>query len=305
MEPRPDPPTVACEPAWVRDLVLRAGELVEDAAGRRDRLRVDHKGQVDLVTETDLAVQRLLVDAIRAEFPDDAVVAEEGDLSAPATGRGAVWYVDPLDGTTNFVHGYPFYCISVARWVEGRPGIGVIWAPALDELYTAHAGRGAALERPRRGEGPRALTAGPGRPLDRALLATGFPYHRGRTATLNLAICARALARVQGLRRGGSAALDLCHVAEGRLDGYWEMGLAPWDVAAATVVAREAGVVVTDFRGGGGILDARRVVAARPPLDEELRRLIVDVHRDPDPACLGDLPTRPVPLEGPLPGERA
>jgi myo-inositol-1(or 4)-monophosphatase len=302
METDQDPSTAACDPAWIRDLALRAGEFLERAARRRDQLRVDHKGRVDLVTEIDLEVQQFLVEEIRASCASDGIGAEEGDLAASVDRRGPVWYLDPLDGTTNFVHGYPFYCVSIARWVEDRPESAVVWAPALDELYCAVRGHGSRLERPGRGEAARPLRARERTRLEDALLATGFPYHRGRTAALNLAICARALTRVRGLRRGGSAALDLCHVADSRLDGYWEMALSPWDLAAAVLVAREAGVRVTDFLGREEVLRSRRVAAARPGLHDQLLELITATHEDPDHPVLGEL-TGPLPLDGPLPGD--
>lgn len=304
MERDLQPSVRACDPLWVRNLALRAGAELQAASLRRGALRVDHKGRVDLVTETDLVVQGMLVEEIRGEFPDDRIVAEEGDLARRDSTAGAVWYLDPLDGTTNFVHGYPFFCVSIARWIDGEPAVGAVYAPALDELYVAVRDGGAAVERPRSGEPARALHARDCASLDDALLATGFPYDRGRTATLNLAICARALTRARGLRRGGSAALDLCHVADARLDGYWEMGLAPWDLAAAVLVAREAGILVTDFAGDADVLEARRLVAAGPGLHPQLRGMIVDVHRDPDLEVLGRLEPGEVPLTGPLPGDR-
>ena len=139
--------------------------------------------------------------------------------------------------------------------------------------------------------------------LDDALVGTGFPYHRGATARLNLAVCARALSRVRGVRRAGSAALDLCHVALGRLDGYWEMGLNDWDIAAAAIIARESGAIVTDFQGAPGILGARRVAAAGPGLHGELLEMIVASHREPDLDPLGPMPEGPLSLTGPLPTE--
>ena len=253
-----DTTRVDCE--WLRDLALRAGRVLQDASHRHRTLQVDHKGRVDLVTEIDLQIQDLLLADLRAAFPDDRMVAEEDAQPRDSSTAGAVWYVDPLDGTTNFVHGHPFCAISIARWVDGIPETGLVYAPLLDELFAAQRGTGATLERPERGSGPRPVSASSCASLDDALLGTGFPYHRGATARLNLVICGRALTRVRGLRRAGSAALDLCHVALGRLDGYWEMALQPWDLAAATVIARESGVQVTDFQGEAEVLERR----ARP-----------------------------------------
>jgi myo-inositol-1(or 4)-monophosphatase len=287
--------------AWLRELVLDAGLTLERGARRHRELRVDRKGQVDLVTETDLAIQEQVVEGIRKAHPDDHIVAEEA--SRVEFGAGAVWYVDPLDGTTNFVHGHPFCAISIARWTKGRPDVGVVHAPLLDELFLAERGGGATMERPGRGRPPRAIHASKCRSLDDALLGTGFPYHRGATARVNLAICGHALSRVQGIRRAGSAALDLCHVALGRLDGYWEMALSEWDVAAGILIAREAGAAVTDFQGGEDVFGARRVAAAARDLHPELLALVRSGHEQPDLEALGPLPGIPVPLTGPLPTE--
>jgi myo-inositol-1(or 4)-monophosphatase len=287
---------------WLRALVLEAGNLMQEASGRRGDLRVDLKGRVDLVTETDLAIQDLLTDAIASAFPGDLIIAEEGDVAGPAA-TDRVWYVDPLDGTTNFVHGHPFCAVSVARWVGGSPEIGAVYAPMLDELFMAVRGGGARFERPVRGDAPISIGSSACRSLDDALLGTGFPYHRGASARVNLCICARALTRARGLRRAGSAALDLCHVGLGRLDGYWEMGLNAWDVAAATLVAREAGAKVTDFLGRESVLGARRIIAAPPPIHGELIGMISEAHAAPDLDPLGAVPVIPVPLDGPLPTE--
>lgn len=301
MEQIPQQTPSAVEPGWLRALALQAGEHLVEASRRRGQLRVDHKGRIDLVTETDLAIQELLVSSLRAAFPGDRIVAEEGDQPA-ADDRSRVWYVDPVDGTTNFVHGHPFCAVSIARWVDDEPEIGVVWAPFLDELFFSRSGNGATLERPLRGEPPAPVFASGCVSLDQALVGTGFPYHRGRTARLNLAICAHALERVRGLRRGGSAALDLCHVAMGRLDAYWEMGLSAWDLGAAALVAREAGAIVTDFTGAPGILDGSRVAAAAPGLHAELLALLERAHRRPDLEVLGDAPPDGFALRGPLPG---
>ena len=296
--------TTPVDPDWLRDLALRAGTALNQASQRHRTLRVDHKGRVDLVTETDLEIQDLLLTELCNAFPDDHMVAEEGVQTSDHASRGAVWYIDPLDGTTNFVHGHPFCAIAIGRWVDGVPETGLVYAPLLDELFMAHRGRGATLERPQRSAEPRPISGSPCTKLDDALLGTGFPYDRGATARLNLAICARGLARSRGLRRAGSAALDLCHVALGRLDAYWEMGLQTWDLAAATVIAREAGIVVTDFRGDESVLHARRLAAAPPALHSEVLEMIQAAHREPDLEVLGPLPVGDLELTGPLPGDR-
>jgi myo-inositol-1(or 4)-monophosphatase len=295
--------TTPVDTDWLRNLALRAGAVLHDASHRHRSLRVDHKGRVDLVTETDLEIQNLLLTELRGAFPDDHMVAEEGDQGRDRSSGAAVWYIDPLDGTTNFVHGHPFCAISIGRWVDGIPDTGVVHAPLLDELFMARCGTGATLERPQLGVEPRPISGSPCTRLEDALLGTGFPYDRGATARLNLAICAHGLARSRGLRRAGSAALDLCHVALGRLDAYWEMGLQPWDLAAATVIAREAGVVVSDFRGDESVLYARRLAAARSVVHTDLLEMIQTAHREPDLEVLGPLPAGDLAWTGPLPGD--
>lgn len=286
----------AGEVPFLRELVLEAGTMALREATHRDALEVRHKGEVDLVTEVDHRLQEFLVRALTQRYPEHCIVAEEDAAPARADEDEVVWYVDPLDGTTNYVHGFPFYAISVAAGGRRRSALGMVYAPALDELFWGVEGGGAFLERPRRGEPPERLAASSCASLSRALLATGFPYERGRLARLNLSCCARALSHCRGLRRAGSAALDLCYVAAGRLDGYWEMTLAPWDAAAGSVVAREAGARVTDFQQDENCLLARRLCAAGPALHGALLELVAEAHRNPEHWDLGRPFTGPVPL---------
>jgi myo-inositol-1(or 4)-monophosphatase len=283
--------------------MLEAGDLFWEFAESRSRLQVEHKGSVDLVTRADREIQAFVVEEIRKAHPSDEVVAEEsaggGGFQPP---QQPTWFVDPIDGTTNFVHGHHFSCISVARWQGLRPEIGAVFAPELDELYLAVAGGGATLETPRRGGPPRALEVSRADSLSRALLATGFPYDRGRLTRLNLGLLARFLSCCQGVRRAGSAALDLCWVADGRLDGYWEMGLHPWDVAAGLLVVLEAGGRVGDFEQECLPLSGRRVVASSPGIFEELLRVLALGHDDPGIDFLAPPLEAPVPRRGPLPG---
>lgn len=289
--------------SWVRTLMLSAGELFWEFAQRRSRLHVEHKGSVDLVTRADREIQAFVVEEIRKAHPRDEIVAEEsaegGEFRPP---DGPTWFVDPIDGTTNFVHGHLFSCISVARWQGLRPEIGAVYSPELDELYLAVAGGGATLETPRRGGSPRPLRVSQRDSLARALLATGFPYDRGLLTRLNLGLLARFLSCCQGVRRAGSAALDLCWVADGRLDGYWEMGLHPWDVAAGLLVVLEAGGRVGDFEEECLPLSGRRVVASTPRIFEELLRVLALGHDDPGIDFLASPLPASVPRRGPLLG---
>ena len=290
-----------------RTIALEAGRRIQAGAEEGHHRDVTHKGRVDLVTRVDHEVQSYVLEALRGLCPGESLVAEEGDVGADGSppSAGPRWVVDPIDGTTNFVYRHPFYCVSIAREDPGGRSLGVVYAPALDELFVAETGAGAWLEQPERGGAPRRLRASDCDALDRALVATGFPYHRGATARVNVALLGRALASCRGVRRGGSAALDLCYVAAGRLDGFWEFGLKPWDVAAGRVIAIEATARVTDFRGRDDLEDARRVCAAAPGLHAALLAMIVAGHEDPTLDALGPPPATPVPLEGPLPTDLA
>ncbi len=257
----------------VRDLALRAGDFL---LANLDRIaRVDLKAGTELVTDLDRRCEAMVVEALHRLFPDDAIRGEEGGAQEGGSGRS--WYVDPIDGTTNFVHGYSHFCVSIACVDGDGPVLGAVHAPYLDELFTASRGTGAAMERPRRGE-RRDLPRREPVVLTSALLATGFPYLRDARVDRNVELVRRMLkGGCHGVRRAGSAALDLCHVGAGKLDGYWEMGLRPWDVAAGQLVVREVGGVVSDFAGHDDGLPCESVVAAVPGLHEELLAIIAGV----------------------------
>ncbi len=254
----------------LRELVLPAGDLLLAAAGRVGH--VDYKSATDMVTDLDRRVEEQIVDGLSRSFPRDAVLAEEGGDRSGVSGR--TWFLDPLDGTTNFVHGYPFFAVSLGCAEGDSLQLAAVFAPYLDELYLAAAGGGAVLERPR-AEQKFSLRRRGKVKLESALLATGFPYVRDEIVGRNCDYLRRfLLAQCHGVRRGGSAAIDLCHVAAGKLDGYWEMGLRPWDVAAGSLLAREAGAVVTDFAGRGGLLNGETIVAAVPGLHPRMLALL-------------------------------
>lgn len=220
----------------------------------------------DLVSAADLESERILVARLRAAFPEHAIEAEEEVHDAPAA-RGARWFLDPLDGTVNFVHELPFFAVSIALWIDGAPELAVVHAPRLGETWCARKGRGTQLNgRPQRVSS----TA----QLGEALLATGFPYRRNELRAAgepdNLANFARLFYEVRGMRRMGSAALDLCQVAAGRLDGFWELHLAPHDVAAGALCVLEAGGRVSELSGGGGWLRSGSIAAANPELHAAL-----------------------------------
>ena len=216
-----------------------AGLLLREGWGHAGR--VEYKGQVDLVTDYDRRAEALITDALQNEYPDHHIYAEEqgnvGLASSPYT-----WLVDPLDGTTNFAHGFPVFAVSIGLVHRGERLVGVIYDPIRDELFAAGAGCGAHLN-----QSP--IHVSQTDRLERALLATGFSYDREWAADHNLPYLDSFLRQSQGIRRAGSAALDLAYVASARLDGHWEMRLHPWDVTAGILLVTEAGGRVTDFAG--------------------------------------------------------
>ena len=263
----------------MRAMAIAAGDLLLQNLGRLSG--VDYKAANELVTDLDRRAEELLLKAVARHFPADTAVAEEGGKLAGNSGR--TWYIDPLDGTTNYVHGHPFFSISLAVAESEKLVLGVVYAPYLDEMYLAGAGAGARLERPRLGLS-RALPRRTAGRLQNSLLATGFPYRRDELVDRNTEYLRRFLhADCHGVRRGGSAALDLAHLAAGVLDGYWEMRLRPWDVAAGTLLAREAGCTVTDLGGQDLWLSWEEIVAAVPDVHESMLAVLNEPVSPQDP----------------------
>lgn len=242
------------------ELAEAAGELLL-GIHRLGPQRIDSKHTaVDMVTEADVASQRLILSGIHQHFPDHGILAEEegGDLRNQS---GALWLVDPLDGTTNFASRFPIFAVSIALWVDGEPQIGVVRDVVRERSYWAAAGQGAWMD------GERRLHVSTTAALANSLLATGFPYTRAIDPDNNLAEFGRIMPQVRGVRRAGAAALDMAFVADGRLDGYWESGMSPWDWGAGVLLMREAGAIVTDYSGAAWTLHSpRRMVAANPHL---------------------------------------
>jgi myo-inositol-1(or 4)-monophosphatase len=209
----------------------------------REAKTIEHKGAVDLVTATDRAIEAAMLAQLRSAFPDHLVIAEEsaGELRRPPRDRH-VWYLDPLDGTTNFAHAYPQFAVSLALAEGAELLFGIVHDPLRDETFVAERGRGATLNGV-------PIHCSSTSDLEHALLATGFPYDRREHLDFYLSFVADFIRRSQGIRRNGSAALDLCYVACGRLDGFWEWKLHPWDTAAGALIVRESGGTVTDFAG--------------------------------------------------------
>jgi len=237
--------------ARVGEAVVReAGRYLRDNLGRR--VEASYKGAVDLVTPFDLGAQEIVVGRLGAAFPSHGFLAEEG-LARPGS-SDCRWIIDPLDGTTNFAHGLPIFSVSAALECAGRLVLGLVYDPMRDEMFRAEAGRGAALN----GVPVRVSAVSE---LGRSLLATGFPYDVRSSVVNNLDHWGRFIVRAQAIRRCGSAALDLCYVACGRFDGFWELKLKPWDMAAGVLMVAEAGGRVSDFEGRPFTLDAPGLVA--------------------------------------------
>jgi myo-inositol-1(or 4)-monophosphatase len=235
-------------------------------------LKIEYKGDADLVTAADRAAEALIRDRIRAQWPTHDVLGEEQGLSD--LGSDYRWYVDPLDGTTNFAHGYPVFCVSMGleRRLSGEPAsrvAAVIYDPTRDELFTAEQGRGAWLN----GE---AIHVSKAATLKESLLATGFPSQK-RHKNPNIFFYHQITLHTHGVRRAGSAALDLCNVASGRFDGFWEFNLNPWDTAAGVLILEEAGGKVTRFDGSPFELNSRETVASNGLLHEALLAEFADI----------------------------
>jgi myo-inositol-1(or 4)-monophosphatase len=254
-------PALAGRLALAREVARRAGAL------QRERyetdLTIDSKSaSIDLVTEVDRACEALIVAAIRDAFPADAILAEEGGIGA-APGAEFCWIIDPLDGTTNFAHGFPRFCVSIGIERRDARVVAVVYDPLLDECFEAVRGAGAWL-------GERRLSVSRETELGRGLFATGFPYDVHASDDDNLEAFARVVKSARGIRRDGSAALDLCYVAAGRIDGYWERKLHAWDVAAGILLVEEAGGRVSDEQGGPVDRSGRELVATNGPLHASL-----------------------------------
>lgn len=264
------------EKAWL-DTALRAAR-----AGGRVLVRhfargihVDYKGEIDLVTAADREAEEAVIRTIRKDFPDHVFLAEEsGDSSR---GRPRVspcrWIIDPLDGTTNFAHGFPAFCVSIGLEVGGEVVLGVVFNPVLKELFVGRQGHGATLN-------GKPLRVSATENLDRSLLVTGFAYNLREVTENNLDHFSDFTMRTQGIRRTGSAALDLGYVASGRFDGFWELYLNPWDTAAGLRIALEAGATVTDFSGNPFRIESKEIVASNGKIHGEMLEVLKTGNRE-------------------------
>jgi myo-inositol-1(or 4)-monophosphatase len=244
----------------IERLAREAGAILH--AGYNKEHQINYKGVIDLVTEVDHQSEAFLIGEIRNQFHDHHIFAEESGIIQGSDEH--IWYVDPLDGTVNYAHHIPIFCISIAYASRGGLELGVVYDPMRDEMFCAERGKGATLN-------GQPLHVSPVMELQKSLLVTGFPYDAWDTKHDNFANFVHFAKRTQGVRRLGSAALDLCYVAAGRFDGFWELSLNPWDVAAGGLICREAGARVTNVDGHDNFISPpQSVVASAPGIHETL-----------------------------------
>jgi len=225
----------------------RAGAIIQRATTRT----IKHKGRVDLVTETDLASEAEICSFLQKETPNIGILTEEGG----GVQHGVRWIIDPLDGTTNFAHGFPHYAVSIGLEVQDKIVVAVIYAPCLDEIFSAQLGKGSWCN-------GKSISVSKENVLGSSLLATGFPYDRYQNPERYTSYLNTMLRCAQGIRRAGSAALDLAYIGAGRLDGFWELGLKPWDMAAGILIIQEAGGTISDLQGKHHLLSGPSIVAS-------------------------------------------
>jgi myo-inositol-1(or 4)-monophosphatase len=240
----------------------RGGSIINRAALDRTKLEIQSKRANDFVTQVDKAAESAVIDIIRQAYPDHAILAEESGKLA-GTKAEYRWIIDPLDGTTNFIHGFPQYCVSIALEHRGAIQHGVIYDPSKNELFTASKGRGAFLD-------DRRIRVSKCAQLKDALVGTGFPFKEMARVDLYFRQLKEIITTSSGVRRAGAAALDLAYVAAGRMDAFWELGLAPWDMAAGALMIQEAGGLVGDLQGNSSWLESGDIAAATPKIFPQL-----------------------------------
>ena len=247
----------------------KAGTIISRAARDVDLLKVESKRQNDFVTEVDRAAEAAIIAVLHEAYPNHSILAEESGASKGSQGE-FVWIIDPLDGTTNFIHGVPQFAVSIGLKHKGVMTQGVVFDPVKNELFTATRGAGAYLNDKRMRVGKRDR-------INDALIGTGFPFSKIDLLERYIAMFRKVTLNCAGIRRPGAAALDLAYVAAGRFDGFWEMGLAPWDMAAGALLVQEAGGLVGDFAGEGDYLESGEIVAGSPKVFAQLLALVASV----------------------------
>ncbi len=242
-----------------------AGKFIEHQSKNLDKVTIEKKGRHDYVSQVDKQTEDIIINAIRKYYPQHNILAEEsGTQDRNSTFE---WVIDPLDGTTNFLHGFPHFSVSIAVTEKGKLMHGVVYDPMRDELFSASRGDGARLNNFR-------IRVSNEKELEDSILATGFPYHEFDYVDSYMETLKSFMLKTAGIRRPGSAALDLAYVAAGRVDGYWEMNLKPWDIAAGALIVQEAGGFVTDLRGGDNFLTSGNLIAANPKMLKHMAKVI-------------------------------
>lgn len=243
----------------------KASVVIKNYA-QKTSLDVRLKGKNDLVTDADVNSEKKIIEVLTQAFPDDQILAEESQVKSSLP-NGRIWIIDPIDGTTNFAHGFPVYCISIALWVDKVPKVGLVYEVANDELFTAVDGKGAFMN------GEQIYISKNDDPSS-SLIGTGFPYNNLNLVDNYLKLFRRMMEKTHGVRRPGSAAWDLCNVACGRFEGFYEYGLSPWDVAAGSLIIKEAGGVVTDWQGMDNWMFGERIIAGNKSVHSFLKQEI-------------------------------
>jgi len=246
-----------------RHAAREAGKILISIFGHVNHIM--KKGSIDLVTEADLDAEKIILKTIRRNFPEDNILSEESGKQKHTSGR--TWLVDPLDGTTNFAHGFPFFAVSIALEIEKEIVLGIVYNPQMGEYYEGVRGKGSRLNN-------RPINVSRTSNLNESLLATGFPYNIHEKSEEVIRLFGKMIVRAQGIRRPGSAAIDLCYVAAGILDGFWEQDLHPWDTAAGIVIVEEAGGKVTTFEGKPYSPFQKTIVAANPLIHDEMIKVL-------------------------------
>ncbi len=245
------------------DTARAAGEVLREGV---DKIAwIEHKGEINLVTEIDIKSEALIKQRIGKMFPDHQILAEESDV--PKQKSAFRWIVDPLDGTTNYAHGFPMFCVSIALEIDGRVDVGVVYDPMRDELFTATRGGGAHLN-------GKPIKVSAETELGESLIATGFPYDLRTSDVNNLDHWNAMIFKTRAVRRAGSAALDLCYTAMGRFDGFWELKLHPWDVAAGALIVEEAGGKVSDLAEGPLDIYSQEILASNAHIHTQMSKIL-------------------------------
>lgn len=251
----------------------RAAGIIQRATNNLDNLRSATKSYNNYVTEVDKAAEDAIIDTIQSQYPNHGFLAEERKNKTQLGEQEYQWIIDPLDGTTNYIHGYPHYSVSIALLHKNQLVQGVVYDPIRNDLFVARRGQGAYLNDRRIRVANRGQLAG-------SLIATGFPYADFSRLDEYLAIFKTMIQNTAGVRREGSAALDLCYVASGRADGFWEFDLKPWDIAAGALIAQEAGAIVTDLEGEDTWLETGNIVAANPKILALMLKIITENRKN-------------------------